>query len=67
MLDARNLNKYSLEQQKVIKELIKELKLKDPNLLNDIKDAGVLYRRQKANREAYDRILDNQEIFEEVC
>lgn len=67
MLDARNLNKYSLEQQKVIKELIKELKLKDPSLLNDIKDAGVLYRRQKANREAYDRILDNQEIFEEYA
>lgn len=67
MLDARNLNKYSLEQQKVIKELIKDLKLKDPNLLNDIKDAGVLYRRQKANREAYDRILDNQEIFEEYA
>lgn len=67
MLDARNLNKYSLEQQQVIKELIKDLKLKDPNLLNDIKDAGVLYRRQKANREAYDRILDNQEIFEEYA
>lgn len=67
MLDTRNLNKYSLEQQKVIKELIKDLKLKDPNLLNDIKDAGVLYRRQKANREAYDRILDNQEIFEEYA
>lgn len=67
MLDVRNLNKYSLEQQKVIKELIKELKLKDPSLLNDIKDAGVLYRRQKANREAYDRILDNQEIFEEYA
>lgn len=67
MLDARNLNKYSLEQQKVIKELIKDLKLKDPNLLNDIKDAGVLYRRQKANREAYDRILDNQDVFEEYA
>ena len=67
MLDTRNINKYSLEQQKVIKELIKDLKLKDPNLLNDIKDAGVLYRRQKANREAYDRILDNQEIFEEYA
>lgn len=67
MLDTRNLNKYNLEQQKIIKELIKELKLKDPNLLNDIKDAGVLYRRQKANREAYDRILDNQEIFEEYA
>jgi hypothetical protein len=67
MLDVRNLNKYSLEQQQVIKELIKDLKLKDPNLLNDIKDAGVLYRRQKANREAYDRILDNQEIFEEYA
>lgn len=67
MLDPRNLNKYSLEQQKIIKELIKDLKLKDPNLLNDIKDAGVLYRRQKANKEAYDRILDNQEIFEEYA
>ena len=67
MLDARNLNKYSLEQQKVIKELIKDLKLKDPNLLNDIKDTGVLYRRQKSNREAYDRILDNQDIFEEYA
>ena len=67
MLDTRNLSKYNLEQQKVIKELIKDLKLKDPNLLNDIKDAGVLYRRQKANREAYDRILDNQEVFEEYA
>lgn len=67
MLDARNLNKYNLEQQQVIKELIKDLKLKDPNLLNDIKDAGVLYRRQKANREAYHRILDNQEVFEEYA
>ena len=67
MLDARNLNKYNLEQQKVIKELIKDLKLKDPNLLNDIKDAGVIYRRQKANREAYDRILDNQDVFEEYA
>lgn len=67
VLDTRNLDKYSLEQQKIIKDLIKELKLKDPNLLTAVKDAGVLYRRQKANREAYDRILDNQEIFEEYA
>lgn len=67
MLDARNLNKYNSEQQTIIKELIKELKIKDPNLLNDIKDSGILYRRQKANREAYNRILDNQEVFEEYA
>ena len=67
MLDERNLNKYSKEQQKIIKDLIRELKMNNPNILKDIKDSSTLYRRQKANREAYNRILDNQDIFEEYA
>lgn len=69
MLDLRRENqiRYSEEQQKVIKELAKELKFKDPSLLQKIQDSGELYRRRKYNQEAYNKIIANQEVFEDYA
>lgn len=64
MLDRKNRELYSEEQRLIINELIKDLNRKDPDLLSQIQDAGILYRRRNSNREAYDKILNNQSVFD---
>ena len=61
MLDESNLNRYSKEQQKVLKELTKELNLKDPSILQSIQDQAYLARLKEANASAYNMILSNPE------
>lgn len=67
MLNAQNLKMFSKEQQQVIKKLIRDLNIKNPNLLRQIQDSGTLYRRKDANLKAYDKILNNQEIFNDYA
>lgn len=61
MLDKENLKNYSKEQQKVINELITELTLKDPSILQSIQDQARLVKAKEANASAYEKILNNPE------
>lgn len=63
MLNTKNINNYSKEQQKIIKQTINNLQKKNPDLLNDIKDAGELYQRRELNNKAYDKVLNNEEVY----
>lgn len=63
MLNPENLKLYSEEQQKVIKETLTELRLKDPNIFAKLQDAAILQARKEANRKAFIRISDNQELY----
>lgn len=67
MLNTQNLKMFSKEQQQVIKELIRDLNVKNPNLLKKIQDSGTLYRRKDANLKAYNKILNNQEVFNDYA
>lgn len=61
MLDKDNLKNYSKEQQKIINELITELTLKDPSILQAIQDQARLVKEKEANASAFEAILDNPE------
>lgn len=63
MLNTKNINNYSKEQQKLIKQTINNLQKKNPDLLNDIKDAGELYQRRELNNKAYDKVLNNEDVY----
>lgn len=64
ILDSKRLHLYSKKQQRIIKELLTELKLANPDIERDIQDAGTLYRRKKSNQEAFSRVYNNQALFE---
>lgn len=59
MLNTKNLNKYSIEQQAIIKETIADLKKKDMDIATKIADSKELANRVKANKESIDRISSN--------
>ena len=63
ILNPDNLKLYSKEQQKIIKETLAELRLKDPNIFTKLQDAAALQARKEANRKAFIRIQDNQELY----
>lgn len=64
MLDKQNRKKYSAEQRKVLNDLEKELRLKDPDILNKIQEQGVLQRHLDANASAYSLMLENPRAAE---
>lgn len=64
MLDKQNRRKYSVEQRKVLNDLEKELRLKDPDILNKIQEQGVLQRHLDANASAYSLMLENPRAAE---
>lgn len=64
ILNPDNIKLYSEEQQKIIKETLSELRLKDPNIFTKLQDAAVLQARREANRKAFIRIQDNQELYD---
>lgn len=59
ILDPRNFSDYSPEQQAIIKTTINNLKLKDPNLIQQIQDAAELSRRIEDVSNAFAKIADN--------
>lgn len=61
MLDEKNLNKYSKEQQAEIDKLKETLKAKDPTLLNKVQDIARLQSQRDANEKAYNRIIEDPE------
>lgn len=63
ILNPDNLGLYSEEQQKIIKETLAELRIKDPNVFTKLRDAAILQARREANRKAFIRIQDNQELY----
>lgn len=63
ILNPDNLKLYSEEQQKIIKETLEELRLKDPNIFAKLRDAAILQARREANRKAFIRIQDNQDLY----
>ena len=63
ILNPDNLKLYSEEQQKIIKETLAELRLKDPNVFTKLIDAAALQARREANRKAFIRIQDNQDLY----
>lgn len=63
ILNPDNLKLYSEEQQKIIKETLAELRLKDPNIFTKLRDAAILQARREANKKAFIRIQDNQDLY----
>ena len=61
MLDEKNLNKYSKEQQAEIDKLKETLKAKDPILLKKVQDIARLQSQRDANEKAYNRIIEDPE------
>lgn len=63
MLNPKQEFRYNKKQQKIIKELRAELLLSNPEALILIQEAGEVYQNKKLNLEAYDRIINNHEMF----
>ena len=59
MLDPKNLEDYSLEQQLVIEELTNELNTRNPDLLNQIRDASILKNRVEDAITVFSRMIKN--------
>lgn len=59
MLDPKNLEDYSLEQQLVIEELTNELNTRNPDLLNQIRDASILKNRVEDANTVFSRMIKN--------
>lgn len=64
MLDPNNKFRYKKEQQKIIEELYNELLLSNPKALQLINEAGEVYQNKQLNLEAYNKIINNHEVFE---
>ena len=64
MLDPNNRFRYKKEQQKIIEELYNELLLSNPKALQLINEAGEAYQNKQLNLEAYNKIINNHEVFE---
>lgn len=64
MLDPLYLNRYNKKQQKVIEGLIQKLQLTNPKILEDIQLSRNLYTDKRLNNEAYTKILNNNEVFD---
>ena len=62
MLHPDNLKLYSAEQQAIIKETLRDLRLKDPNIMQKLVDSAVLSERKRANNKAYNKVLENTTI-----
>lgn len=61
MLDDRNFEDYSAEQQEQITRARAELSLRDPQLLSDVQHQAFMVQRRTANAKAYDMMLNNPE------
>ena len=59
MLDPRNIDDYSSEQQLIIEELKNDLTVKDPTALQKVKDAATLVNRISMTKDAFTKVLNN--------
>lgn len=64
MLNPYFRERYNKEQQKVIDNLIKRLRRENPEILDNIQLAGQLYTDKRLNAEAYDKIIENSDIYD---
>lgn len=64
MLSSDTRGLYSEEQQKIIKEVVRELAVKDPNFASKIHDSASIFSEKQANFKAYERILDNIDVHD---
>lgn len=59
MLDPKNLNHYSKEQQRIILELTIDLRVKNPSLLQMIQDLPILEHRVTATRRSFSALVND--------
>lgn len=64
MLNPLFKERYNKEQQEVIDNLIKRLRRENPEILDAIQLSGQLYTDKRLNEEAYDRIIENSDIYD---
>lgn len=64
MLNPLFKERYNKKQQEVIDNLIKRLKRENPEILDTIQLSGQLYTDKRLNEEAYDKIIENSDIYD---
>lgn len=66
ILNPKNLNKYSEEQQNIIKKIIDEATLKTSDFMNKIEDAARVYNARKNFMLQYNEALKNPDILDSI-
>lgn len=64
MLNPLFKGRYNKKQQEVIDNLVKRLKRENPEILDSIQLSGQLYTDKRLNEEAYDKIIENSDIYD---
>ena len=64
MLNPLFKGRYNKKQQEVIDNLVKRLKRENPEILDAIQLSGQLYTDKRLNEEAYDKIIENSDIYD---